>query len=194
MRKAENNVIQCWWSDHLGHCQSNSQQLPIFHLETFIWRMPCFAVIRPRVGFHSVMPAQHTGLSQPVLLSGSAVYNNNETAANPIWHILWQSQETPFSRTEKALKQVPLFGESCSSFAEAWMFYQEGGIHKTHRFMKEAKIPFQNQPFSEKKKLMILTVTFFPLFFTFFFPSRVHSALHRWNGARCHRRDKQGDI
>lgn len=89
-----------------------ASQIP-YSCQYSIWRlsfegMPCFAIICPRVGFHSFMPVQQTGLSQPVLLSDSAVYNNNKTAVNPIWHILWQSRETCFFRTEKALKQVAL--------------------------------------------------------------------------------------
>lgn len=37
LRQAENHVVRCWWSDHLGYCQSHPLQLPISHLETFIW-------------------------------------------------------------------------------------------------------------------------------------------------------------
>lgn len=84
-----------------------SCQYPICRLS--FETMSCFAIICPKVGFPSVLPVQQTGLSQPVWLSDSAVYNNNETAVNPIWHVFRQSQATSFSSTGKAFKQVALF-------------------------------------------------------------------------------------
>lgn len=76
-----------------------------FHLKQF---PACYNLSCPKVRFPSVFPVRHTGLSQPVWLSDSAVYNNNETAVNPIWHVFRQPQATSFSRTGKVFKQVVL--------------------------------------------------------------------------------------
>lgn len=142
-----------------------------------IWRlsfetMPCFAIIRPEAGFPSVSPVQQTGLSQPVWLSDSAVYNNNETAVNPIWHVFRQSQATSFSRTGRSFKQVALvwwrWNRAAAPLLKPECSVEGGGFIKHIQSWKRQRFPSK----WKKKQLRIRTVTFFPsfIFFIFFSP------------------------
>ena len=150
-----------------------------------IWRLsfetvPCFAISCPAVGFPSVLPVQQTGLSQPVWLSDSAVYSNNETAVNPIWHVFGQSEATSFSGTGKAFKQVSFFWWGWNR-AAAPLLKPECSVMSGVGFIKHFKSwKGQRFLFKWKKKLMILTVTFFsPLFFfLYIFSSRANCAVN----------------
>lgn len=169
-----------------------SCQYPIWRLS--LETMPHFAIICPAVGFPSVLPVQQTGLSQPVWLSDSAVYNNNETAVNPIWHVFRQSQATSFSRMGKAFKQVVLvwWGWNRASAPLLKPECSVRGMHETHWVMKGAKIPFQ----VEKSTHANNSGFFPPLFIFYFLPAELTllSALLGWNRARFLWKDKQEDL